>query len=662
METRFKLDIEQAKSRSKKRMLNFTACIVGAVLLLFLAIFYLAAYQIKVYQKEYISEVVITAQSGNLVPIGFGRYSLLSESATVVISALGYESQTLYLKKSKGDKIRLVQLEYDYAPVQISSNTEKNSAVWYINNNIVASTSDLNTTLKPGIYSLSLISRHHKDYSGTVTVEPEFGFNDSFELEPVKIQYSIDTKPKGASLYIDKKYIGISPFAGQLESADIELHITMAGYKDIKENIDLSSEKPSLVRSYQLASAKGELAITYSPRGGRLFVDNLEVAAGKKIVINTIGKTSLRYTHPGYSDKTVSVTSNHSKVEFQLNPEYGELLINSNQQAQVHIDNKYFGDTPLRHKLIATSHRVKVSKSGYVPQELDVNILNNVKQEININLLTWFDYFLKNSTPKMTNKIGMQFIRYQAKDFLMGAPRTEKGQRANELSRSVSFKRAFYLSNKEVSNAEFSLYKKQTGKGVNPVVGISWNDAAMFCNWLSEKDGLEAFYQVRRGVVIGYTESSRGYRLPSEAEWEYAAKLAGKRRPSVFVWGDDYDGTKLLGNVADKSAKDTVKTYLADYNDGFKGIAPVGSFSAEPSGMFDMSGNVSEWVHDVYSLQVPNPKKTYVDFLGPINGSVHVVKGSNYSSSSWTELRASFRESADSGRTDVGFRVARYIN
>tara|TARA_B110000090_G_scaffold203494_1_gene248169 strand:- start:1793 stop:2245 length:453 start_codon:yes stop_codon:yes gene_type:complete len=150
--------------------------------------------------------------------------------------------------------------------------------------------------------------------------------------------------------------------------------------------------------------------------------------------------------------------------------------------------------------------------------------------------------------------------------------------------------------------------------------------------------------------------------MPSEAEWEFLAKYANKRQPSIFVWGNEYDAKKAIGNIADITAKDLVKTYLADYKDGFKSFAPVGSFSNEVSGLSDMSGNLSEWVNDVYSIQIPHSAKQYVDYLGPSSGSAHVVKGSNYSSSSWTELRASFRESADSGRADVGFRLARYIN
>ena len=116
------------------------------------------------------------------------------------------------------------------------------------------------------------------------------------------------------------------------------------------------------------------------------------------------------------------------------------------------------------------------------------------------------------------------------------------------------------------------------------------------------------------------------------------------------------------GNIADKSAKGTVKIFLGEYNDGFAGIAPSGSFDAEISGLHDQSGNVSEWTHDFYLLDPPEVTKVYFDHMGKPKGASHVIKGSNYLSASWTELRASYKDTSNDGRIDVGFRIARYIN
>ena len=83
-------------------------------------------------------------------------------------------------------------------------------------------------------------------------------------------------------------------------------------------------------------------------------------------------------------------------------------------------------------------------------------------------------------------------------------------------------------------------------------------------------------------------------------------------------------------------------------------------FSKQVGDITDLSGNVSEWVHDYYSVAAP-ANQPLLDYLGPVRGRQHFIKGSNYLSSSWTELRNSYREPIDGARADVGFRVARYV-
>ena len=118
----------------------------------------------------------------------------------------------------------------------------------------------------------------------------------------------------------------------------------------------------------------------------------------------------------------------------------------------------------------------------------------------------------------------------------------------------------------------------------------------------------------------------------------------------------------MAGNLADLSAKGTVEVYLGDYDDKYAFEAPVGTYGPEISGVYDMAGNVSEWVHDYYSLEPPDTNRVYFNYMGPEFGESRVVKGSNYTSSSWTELRASFKQSSQEARSEVGFRVARYLN
>jgi len=115
----------------------------------------------------------------------------------------------------------------------------------------------------------------------------------------------------------------------------------------------------------------------------------------------------------------------------------------------------------------------------------------------------------------------------------------------------------------------------------------------------------------------------------------------------------------IEANYADESAKTMVADVLTGYTDHFRGTAPVGSFPANPAGLFDMAGNVSEWMHDYYAQN--EPTAVLVDPSGPISGERHVIKGSNYTHGRFSELRWTFRDFGQSPRPDVGFRISRYV-
>ena len=97
---------------------------------------------------------------------------------------------------------------------------------------------------------------------------------------------------------------------------------------------------------------------------------------------------------------------------------------------------------------------------------------------------------------------------------------------------------------------------------------------------------------------------------------------------------------------------------IIGYNDGFTVSSPVASFVSNNKGLFDMSGNVAEWVHDFYNAR-PETRPEQ-DPLGPIGGTSHVIKGSSWKSSSKASLKSSYRTFQEKGASDIGFRIARY--
>lgn len=174
-----------------------------------------------------------------------------------------------------------------------------------------------------------------------------------------------------------------------------------------------------------------------------------------------------------------------------------------------------------------------------------------------------------------------------------------------------------------------------TQKDEHPVVCISYNDALAFIDWLAKKTG-------------------RTYRLPTEAEWEYAARSGGKKYK--YSWGEGSPS----GNIADLSAKEAFSDWLIweGYDDGYVYTAPVGSFPPNELGIRDMTGNVWEWCSDWYGEKYysESPKDNP---RGPNSGQFRVVRGGSWANGP-RNVRASNREGSEPlYRNDtIGFRLA----
>jgi len=247
------------------------------------------------------------------------------------------------------------------------------------------------------------------------------------------------------------------------------------------------------------------------------------------------------------------------------------------------------------------------------------------------------------------NSIGMKLVRVAPGTFQMGltdamAQEVGPGDPMGGpmyTQHSVTLTHAYYIGAYEVSNQQYDLfdtahqhrrpaYQNVADADRLPVEPVLWQETAQFCRWLSAKEG-------------------RHYRLPTEAEWEYACRAGTVTRT---YWGDNFaDRTKA--NVGGVGIKETHTQWR---DDGFEYTAPCGSFPPNPWGLYDMLGNSWEWAQDWYGPFTAAPA---TDPRGPAQGYCRVDKGGNWSTTLHYVCSA-LRDGDDPGDIkDIrGFRVA----
>lgn len=620
------------------------------------------------------------------LPIG-NRMLMLPGTQTALVTANGFESveQKITISSERHQQFEIVLTRLPgNLDIQLIDDKQQiigTPAQVFINGELLASLPGLIESVPVGEHQFTVDAPLYRPTSISVLIEGKGKTQTlSLELQPAWAEYIIDSNPKGAEILIDGQRLGKTPATLRIEEGLREVTIKSPGYKAHKQEISVVSRQNLTMPIIKLTPADGVLALSSAPDNAAIILNGeFRGTTPLNVTVPPNQPQRLQLYKAGYQlveqefslapeqqlEKTWPLQQDLVAVRVSVSPADASIFVDGNKRGQ--------GSQTLN--LTTLPHTVSVRKAGYVTQNNDIIPTKRSKQIVSVNLLTTEQHYWAQLPSAYTNVADHSMKLFKAPgEVIMGSSRREAGRRANEAQYTVELSKPFYVALHETTNKQFRSFKKAHNAGnykkksldanKAPAVNVSWQQAALYCNWLSEREKLNPFYQTKSGFVSDTNPTANGYRLLTEAEWAW---LARNKNDGVLLypWGNNEaigQGVRV-GNFADQQAADLVAFTLAGYDDGYRGSAPIGRYPANHRGLFDMGGNAAEWVNDWYSaqgskeLRGPNALK---DPLGPEVGEFHTVRGASWARGYLPQLRLAYRDYGAKGKHDIGFRIARY--
>ncbi|MEX2580330.1 MAG: bifunctional serine/threonine-protein kinase/formylglycine-generating enzyme family protein [Verrucomicrobiales bacterium] len=516
------------------------------------------------------------------------------------------------------------------------------------------------------------------DGSGTVepSGDPGHGFDASSTDEPMIVaelvadpvpqgKVRIISDPSGASVWVDGEEIGITETKLiEFDAGPIEITLKHPGYHDWHY-----SGKVEEGLGVQLIEA--ELLPDRSPIDGNPWFNSLGIEFspdpdGNYVSRNPITTDAFR-TFRDETGRIVSVAGKEGKVqvaddellwafcdwmterdrawgflgtdryyrarpteggffECLLDDEFGTLILNTEPPgAEVFLNDEAVGETPVTLGDVRLGpYRLEFVLPGYEVETKTGVLESPVAEVVDTDPLSRDNSAVLGR--RWVNSQGMEMVPVD--DLLVAVFET----------RVRDFRE--YVTEAAVMDALAPGFSQELN---HPAVGIGFAEARAFCNWLTARERA-------RGLI----RSWQRYRLPTDAEWSRFAGLENEMGSSpearglsgsvTYPWGDEWPPPEGAGNFADASAAGLFGAYvIEDYDDGYSATAPVGSFEAGPNGLFDLSGNVWEWVRDAFGDTAPG---------------VQVVRGGGWNSYDREVLETRYRNPVPANSNDdaYGFR------
>ena len=476
----------------------------------------------------------------------------------------------------------------------------------------------------------------------------------ALELKTGKGTFEFLSNPRGAWVEINEKRIpGRTPFKHEMESGSHEIVMGDEERRTSKQVVVLNHSEKKEVNFTLNIDPHGTVTFSLSPRNAKVEFVGTDVKYRPKIRI-PIGEYPVRVSRPGFvaQDFRYKVRYGNNLKKISLKREYADVRVQARpRNAEISVSYNTGGrktTKPYNGVLRVPTGQIQVRARAMGHRTIVKNIrLGSKGATVKFNLKPMTIKVGEVFTDKLrAGSIGPEMMVVPAGQFQMG---NKDGPISENPVRTVFLTQPFAVSKYEVTIGDFLEYAKNKNfvmpqqvdvqNTSYPMSNISHRDAVAYADWLSSQTGF-------------------AYRLLSEAEWEYTARAGSQNK---FFFGNEDIKLCDYANVADK----TMRTRFRDWSvlacdDGYVRTAPVGSYKPNQFGIFDVYGNVAEWVLD---CGMPPYQKAPSDGSAVVEGvscQNHSYRGGSWDSSP-LESSSAYRNASSSRNNDRGVRVMREL-
>ncbi|MCZ6671674.1 MAG: PEGA domain-containing protein [Verrucomicrobia bacterium] len=681
---------ESSHSDKKQKGRGKFALIISGVTVLLIVggFFWYWNQSVPVYLEVTPADATIVLNGKNTTLSGDGYLQVKRGKHLLEIVSPGYSPHKEPLNISFG-KPPPYSVSLSVLPGLLSVVSEPDQAKVTINGTVYGKTPMNGQELEPGNYEVLIEKENYLPHTEEVTIE---GRRQRTRVEttltPAWSLVSINTTPEGSSLYVNNQQVGKTPVEMELLLGSYDLRLEMPERETQQFSIRVPANQTINLPTRAMEWTRGSLFLGTTPEG-----------AWVKVNGKTLGQTPGTFSIPSKSELNVTVSLlDHEEALFDLNlvpgeaverrlelkPFTGKLQIDTNPaKAEIYLDGRIQGLSPITLTLPVKDHSIEIRKAGYIPQAHTLRPLANKTARYSFSLMgetkgtpLTDDQILRvliaqkeDIQREVSSPYGYKLKLVEPDTYTMGLPKDFPGRRFDETEVRMRIRQPFYMGLYEVTNREFKMFETEHDSGMvkgvslqsgdRPVVGVSWEKAVEYCNWLSDIQGLKPAYQKIGDAYVLIEPRTDGYRLPTEAEWEYVARYNLGNTDLTYPWGIEMPPLEKSGNYAGTEAKVMIGQSLTGYRDGYRATSPVGSFNPNSLGLYDLGGNVAEWCTDFYSYTYPSSPRPLVDYAGPEKGALRHIRGASWRSVTEGDLRNTSKRYGDEGVDDVGFRLVR---